>query len=391
MDTYRQLLRTPEFTPLFAATLAQNTALVVSGLALGTRVFATTGSPMLSALAMFGPSLAQLFGAATLLSAADRLPPRAALCGLALVFAVGTASQAMPGLPLWGSFGLLAVLGACGSLGGGVRYGLLNELLPQGSYLLGRSLLALSDGATQICGFAAGGVLLAVLSPQGVLLTGAGLYALSAVTARLGLARRIARATGRPSPLAIWRANRLLWSASSRRHVYLALWVPPGLVVGCESLYVPYAPRYAGFLFACGALGMLCGDLAVARLVPTRCKQRLVVPLCLLLALPYLVFAARPPLVWAAAAVLVATAGYGAGLLLQERLVGLAPRELSGHALGLHSSGMLTAQGVFAALAGLLAEGTSPAAAMAVLAGVSAGTTLLLAPGLRRAVPQPPA
>ncbi|WP_016909443.1 hypothetical protein [Streptomyces xiaopingdaonensis] len=52
---------------------------------------------------------------------------------------------------------------------------------------------------------------------------------------------------------------------------------------------------------------------------------------------------------------------------------------------------MLTAQGVFAALAGLLAERTSPAAAMAMLAGASAGTTLLLAPGLRRAVPRPPA
>src|SRR5882757_271217 len=51
----------------------------LSGLALGTLVYRATGSALLSALAMFGPSLAQVLGAALLLSAADRLPPRAAM------------------------------------------------------------------------------------------------------------------------------------------------------------------------------------------------------------------------------------------------------------------------------------------------------------------------
>jgi hypothetical protein len=57
----------------------------------------------------------------------------------------------------------------------------------------------------------------------------------------------------------------------------------------------------------------------------------------------------------------------------------------SGHALGLHSSGMLARQGVGAALAGTVAEQTSPETAMAVMAAASVAVTVTvaLAPGLR--------
>jgi hypothetical protein len=61
----------------------------------------------------------------------------------------------------------------------------------------------------------------------------------------------------------------------------------------------------------------------------------------------------------------------------------LVPQELSGHALGLHSSGMLAMQGVGAALAGAVATRTSPSTAMALMAVVSIAVTLWLAPGLR--------
>jgi hypothetical protein len=57
-------------------------------------------------------------------------------------------------------------LGLVASLGGGVAYGLLNEILPWGSYLLGRLALNMSMGVMQICGFVVGGVLVATLSPR---------------------------------------------------------------------------------------------------------------------------------------------------------------------------------------------------------------------------------
>ncbi|MER6947604.1 MFS transporter [Nonomuraea sp. NPDC000554] len=383
MRTYRGLFRAPEFTPLFLSSAGQTAAQTVSGLALGTLVYTATGSPLLSSLAMFGPALAQVIGATTLLSAADRLPPRVALTGLTAVSGLGTAAQAVPGLPGWAIFGIVLVLGTLAALGGGVRYGLLNEILERDGYLLGRSVLNVSAGIVQICGFAGGGVLVTALSPRGALLAGAVLYLVSAASARFGLSHRPPRATGRPSAIATWRDNARLWSSKPRRHVYLALWVPNGLIVGCESLFIPYAPRYAGLLFACGAVGMLIGDVWAGRFVSRRRRGRLGVPLCLLLALPYLIFALDPPLPLALAAVTVAAVGYAAGLLLQERLMELTPDELSGHALGLHSSGMITMQGVSSALAGALAQYTTASTAMAVMAAASVAVTLILAPGLR--------
>ncbi|MBA0053971.1 MFS transporter [Streptomyces sp. AJS327] len=388
MRTYHELFRTPEFGPLFASSTLHVAGVTVSGLALSTLVFSATGSPLLSALAMFGPSLAQVLGATTLLSAADRLPPRATLAGLGLVSGLCTLVQALPGAPVWTIFALMLVIGTLSALGGGVRYGLLNELLNRDGYLLGRSVLNMSAGVTQICGFALGGALVAAVSPRGGLLTGAALYLAGALVTRLGLRARAPRADGRPSVAETWRNNRLLWSARPRRFVYLALWVPNGLVVGCESLFVPYSPGHAGLLLAVAAGGMFCGDVLAGRLLPRRWRVRLGPALRLLLGVPYLLFALDPRMPLALLAVGLASVGFSASLLLQERLMELTPDELSGHALGLSTSGMLTLQGVSAGLAGAVAEFTTPAVAMAVMGAASVTVTLLLAPGLR--VPHDP-
>ncbi|EMF50980.1 MULTISPECIES: MFS transporter [Streptomyces] len=378
MRSYQHLFRTAEFTPLFVSSALQVAASTIGGLALATSVYAATGSPLLSALSMFGPSLAQVVGATTLLSAADRLPPRATTAGLAAFLAVSTASLALPGLPLWTVFAVIAAQGLFASLGGGVRWGLLNEILPKDGYLLGRSVFNMLHGITQIAGYATGGALVALLSPAVTLLVAAALYAAAALCTALGLTGRAPRASGRPSVAETWRTNALLWSSAPRRRLYLGLWIPNGLVVGCESLFVAYAPGRAGLLFACAALGMLAGDVTVGRLLPPRTRDRLATPLLLLLATPYLLFALHPPTPAAAACATLASVGFGAGLIQQQHLLTLTPPELAGHALGLHSSGMLTLQGLSAALAGGLAQLTSPATAMTMTAGASALVTSVL-------------
>ncbi|MFH0177263.1 MFS transporter [Streptomyces cacaoi] len=376
--TYRQLFRTPEFTPLFLSAAAQTAAGTVSGLALGTLVYRATDSPLLSAVSMFGPSLAQVLGATFFLSGADRLPPRSALTGLSLAFAAATAVLALPGLPVWGVFAVVLLQGLVASLGGGVRWGLLNEILTKDGYLSGRSLFNMLSGLMQIIGFATGGALVSAFSPRPVLLLAALLHATAAVVTRLGLTVRPPRASGRPSVAATRRTNAVLWSSRPRRLTYLGLWLPNGLVVGCEALFVSYDPDAAGTLFACGALGMLVGDVTVGRLVPPALRTRLATPLLLLLATPYAFFALRPALPLAAACAALASVGFGASLVQQERLMALTPPELSGHALGLHSAGMLTMQGVSAALAGAVAQLTSPATAMTVMALASIAVTLAL-------------
>ncbi|MHA5050745.1 MFS transporter [Streptomyces sp. SD15] len=396
MRSYSDLFRTREFTPLFVSSCFRNAASTLGGLALATLVYRATDSPLLSALSMFGPQLAQVVGASTLLSAADRLPPRAATAGIALAFAAGTAVMAIPGLPVWAIFVLLLLLGLIQSLGGGVLWGLVNEILAKEGYLLGRSVFNMMSGIAQIVGFATGGVLVASLSPRVTLLMAAALYLASAVTARAGLTRRAPRASGRPSVAQTWRTNARLWSSPDRRTLYLLLWIPNGLIVGCESLYVSYAPSRAGALFAFAAFGMFVGDLVTGRFLPPRVRARLGIPFLLLLATPYLVFMFRPGPAVAAVAVTVASVGFGSSLIQQERLVSLIPDELSGHALGLHTAGMLTMQGVSAALAGGIAQLTSPATAMTVMAAVSIAVTLSLTLtlsgfALRRQHPEVPA
>src|SRR6202021_256865 len=130
---------------LFVASSAQVAASTGTGLALGALVYSSAGSPLLSALVMFGPALAQVAGA--------------------------------------------LALGVVSSLGGGVRYGLMNEIVPPDGYMLGRSVLNMSVGIMQIVGFAAGGVLVTVMSPRGTLLAGAGLYVVSGVLTLCGLSR----------------------------------------------------------------------------------------------------------------------------------------------------------------------------------------------------------
>ena len=215
MRTYRELFQAPEFTPLFASAAVQVAATTLSGLALGTLVFAATRSPLLAALSMFGSSLAQVIGAVALLSASDRLPPRAAMTGLALAFGLGTAVLAVPGLPVWAIFVIVAGLGLGASLGGGVRYGLLSEILPAEGYLLGRSVLNMSVGIMQICGFALGGVLVTALSARGALLAGAALYLAAAVSGPV-----------RPDP-----------APSARRRAAVGRARPGGPTRGCGHRY----------------------------------------------------------------------------------------------------------------------------------------------------------
>lgn len=126
---------------------------------------------------------------------------------------------------------------------------------------------------------------------------------------------------------------------------------------------------------------MLTGDVTVGRLLPPRVRDRLATPLLLLLLLatPYLVFALHPPTPVAAACAALASVGFGASLVQQQRLLALTPPELTGHALGLHSAGMLTLQGVSAGLAGGVAQLTSPGTAMSVMAGVSVTLVLWVA------------
>ncbi|RKE18125.1 hypothetical protein [Streptomyces sp. TLI_171] len=379
---YRALLRQREFVGLYVGFSLMAGAGTLSGFALGMSVQVRTGSPLLTAVSMYGASFAAVVGAMTLMSVADGSRPRRTLVGLHLVSVGALGAQAVPGLPLPGRFGLLLVVGFFQALGAGTRMGLLAEIVPAEGYAAARSLMNLTSGGAAVLGFAAGGALSALLSPYQVMGAAAGLAAAATLVVAGTVRERSVRLARRPGLRETWRGNVELLGRPGRRALLVNLWVPNGLVVGCEALFLPYAPGAAGALFAASSAGMLVGDLVVGRVLDAARRARWAFGLRLLLAGPFLVLAVRPPVVVAVLAVGVAGVGFAATLPLQERLLALTPERARGQVQGVESAGRLAWQGVGAASAGALAQWVDPVWAIGVLAGLS----LLVTVGSRPAV-----
>lgn len=388
MRTYRELFAVPEFRVLFLVRCVTMAAISIGSLALGTTTYASTGSTVLTALAMFGGPLISLLGSATVLSASDAIGPRRASTVMPIAYAVAFWLQALPHLSWGWRFVILAIPFLAGSATSGSTMRLLHEIVPPDGFVLGRATLNIAVGVMQVAGFGLGGLLLVSFSPASLFLVAGAAAAMAALTLRLGLTERPGVASDRGLVTRTREVNRALLGSPVTRPLYLAMWVPNGLIVGCEALFVPYAGQAgAGYLFAAGAAGMLLGDVVVGRFVPPRHRERIIEPLRMLLALPYLGFYFSPPLAIALVLGFVASAGYSASLPLQERLVAAGGPETRGHAFGLYSTGLMVGQAIGAAIGGALAVELGATYAIGTLAVASLCVTVALVPGLKRSAP----
>ena len=412
--TYRSLLAIREFRVLFLNWCVVVISVAASGLALATITYEATRSAVLSGLSMFGGPLVSLVVSQLLLASSDRVRPRTALMCQTGAALVSDALQLVPGMPWQARFGLLAIPYAVNAMFGGSRWVLVRAIIPEGSYILARSLMNLADGGMQVVGYGVGGLVLLWLSPRGLFAAAALADLVSLASVRFGLRdrpARTARITGAAAPDAdggrggkparrgsvvrrTAAVNRRLLCSRLTRPLYLALWVPNGLVVGCESLFIPYGNAasaghgsLAGWLFTSTAAGMMAGDLAIGRFVPPGRRDRIIEPLRLLLAMPYLLFFLAPPPAVAVPLGFLASVGYAASLPLQDRLIRHTDDAIQGQVLGLHMNGVMIGQAMGALIAGAVASFLSPAAAMGAMAAASTAVTLLLVPGLRRSAP----
>ena len=389
MRTYRQLFAVREFRVLFVVQCLNIGSYAVASLALGTITFEATGSPVLTALAMFGAPLLRLVGQSLFGSGSDLVRPRTALV---LVVAASLAADLLQAIPHlgWGwRFVLLALPPLVTSALGGSMMALVSDILPPDGFILGRATMNIAVGGMQIVGFGIGGLLLARFTTTQLFLGSAAALLVAVVLLRLGLSDHPPRAVTTSLVRRTREVNRRLLGSRVVRPIYLTLWVPNGLIVGCEALFVPFAGDRAGYLFAVSAAGMLIGDVVVGRFVPTALRDRLIGPLRFLLAVPYLGFFLVPALPYAAALAFVASAGYAASLPLQERLVTHTDGEMRGQVFGLQSTGLMVGQALGALLGGVAAAalGVGPdaaAQAMGLMALASLVVSLALIPGLRR-------
>jgi hypothetical protein len=412
--TYRSLFAIREFRVLFLNRCVVVISVAASGLALATITYEATRSAVLSGLSMFGGPLVTLVLSQLLLASSDQVRPRTALTCQMGAALVSDALQLVPGMPWQARFGLLAIPYAALAMFSGTRWVLVREIVPEGSYILARSLMNMADGGMQVVGYGVGGLALLWLSPRGLFAVAALADLVSLISVRFGLRDRPARTVEKKDPAVpgadgdkggntarregvvrrTVAVNRRLLYSPITRPLYVALWVPNGLVVGCESLFVPYGNAASaghgsltGWLFASAAAGMMAGDLVIGRFVPPGWRDRIIEPLRLLLAVPYLLFFLNPPPTVAVALGFLASVGYAASLPLQDRLIRHTEDAIQGQVLGLHWNGMLIWQAIGALTAGTVASFLPPAAAMGTMAVASTAVTLLLVPGLRRSAP----
>ncbi|WP_323100365.1 MFS transporter [Intrasporangium sp. YIM S08009] len=392
MQTYRQLFAVREFRVLFLVQCLNIGSYSVASLALGTITYAATGSPVLTALSMFGAPLMRIVGQALFGSGSDLVRPRTALVLVTATTLATDLLQAIPGLPWGWRFVLLAVGPLITSALGGSMMALVSDILPPDGFILGRATMNIAVGGMQIVGYGIAGLLLIRFTTTQLFLGAATALFVAVLLLRLGLSDHPPRHAGVSVVNRTREVNRRLLGSRVVRPIYLTLWVPNGLIVGCEALFVPFAGERAGYLFAVTAAGMLIGDVVVGRFLSIPVRDRLIGPLRLLLAVPYLAFFVVPSLPLAAALAFVASAGYSASLPLQERLVTHTDAEARGQVFGLQGTGLMVGQAVGALLGGAVASalGVGPdaaARAMGVMAVASVVVSVALTPGLRRSSP----
>ena len=397
--TYRSLFTIREFRALFLNRCVVVISVAASGLAMATITYEATRSAVLSGLSLFGGPLVALIVSQFLLAWSDRVRPKVGLMGQMGAALISDALQLVPGMPWQARFGLLAIPYAAYAMFAGTRWVMVREIVPEGSYILARSLMNLAEGGMQVVGYGLGGLALLWLSPRGLFAVAALADLVSLVSVRLGVRDRPAPAAGGTDASVVRRTlavNRRLLRSPVTRPLYLALWVPNGLVVGCESLFIPYGNAasaghgwLAGWLFASTAAGAMTGDLVIGRFVPSGRRDRIIEPLRLLLAGPYLLFFLTPAPEIAVLIGFLAAAGYAASLPLQDRLIRHTDDAIGGQVLGLHMNGMMIWQAIGALTAGAVASVLPPAAAMGTMAAASTAVTLQLIPGLRRSALSP--
>ncbi|MFR9792846.1 MFS transporter [Streptomyces sp. MB22_4] len=380
--TYREVLAEPRFRLLFTTRTLAVTADSLRITTFSVLVFTATGSALFSALAFGISFLPQLFGSLLLGSLADRLPPRALIAGGYALEGAAAALLALVRMPIAASLGVVALIAFATPLFGGASSRLVAQWLEGDAYVLGRSLNNIGSSGAQLLGLALGGAAVAVLGAHRALAVSAAVYLGCALAVRLRLpplapgASDGAQGDGGAVRASLRGADLLLRGRTVRR-LMLAQWLPSAFVAGAEGLIVAYAggrrfaPGWYAVLMGCLPVGMLVGDLLVGRLLRPATRERLVVPLVVLMGMPLVGFAAEPGVGVSCGLLLLCGFGFAYGLGLQRPFLDALPQDGQGQAFGLLGSGNMTLQGVGPVCFGSVAEGIGTGGAIALAGGAA--------------------
>ena len=390
------VFRVPEFRVVWVAELFSIAGDQLARVALAVLVYGRTGSAVWAALAYALTFLPALVGGVLLSGLADRFRRREVMIAADVLRAVLVGVMAIPGLPLWALCGVLVLVVLLGSPHTAAQGALLPEILPGDLYERGLAVRQITSQSAQLIGFAAGGLVVAALSPGVALLGNAVSFALSAVVVRIGVADRPRPgATGAEGVTGgmhgIARGLAEIAGDRRRRALVLLAWLVGWYVVP-EALAAPYAdqlgagPAVVGLLMAADPFGSVLGAWLFVRFVPADTRERLVGVLAVAAGLPLVLCLLRPGVLitlvlWAVSGML-STAYL---LQTQASFVRATPDAGRGRAIGVAASGIIAAQGAAVLVGGVLADVWDPATAVAVAGGIGALLSLCGAVAWHRA------
>lgn len=359
-------------------------------------IFQATGSAGWAAAGYAVTLLPALIGGPLLSGIADRRPRRQVMVVCDLACAVLVAGMAVPGLPLPAAAALLFAVTLLGSPFTAARAALSRDVFPDDRYATATAVTNLTSRAALVVGFAAGGVLVALVGPRQALLVDAVTFLVSAVVVRATVRDRpAAQAGGGAGPGGAGRTGsglvagvRLVFGDRWLRTLTLFAWLaafhvaPVGVVTALVAEHGA-GPAAVGLLLAAQAAGSgVAMVVLTARVRPER-RVRLMVPLSLLASLPLLATAADPGLLVTGLLWGLAGAGTAYQLAANVAFVTAVPNALRAQAFGLVGTGLAAGQGIGILAAGALSEVLGPARTVAAFGAAGTAAALALARSTR--------
>jgi predicted MFS family arabinose efflux permease len=396
--TFRQVLAVPVYRTVFLTRALAIGADTLRTVALSVLVFTATGSALLGAVTFGASFLPQVVGGLVIGALPDLVRPRLLIVTGYTLEAGAAAVLAVGGMPVWASLLLVAGIGCLAPVFNGTAGRLTADVLTGDAFVVGRGLFQLASSAAQVIGMAGGGLAVAFVGPETALLVTASCHAVAALWAWLALPDL--PAPGRQSERSLVRqsfhgARELLVDPVVRRLLF-ANWLPPALVIGGESLLIPYAALAgfptgaAGVVLACIPAGMFVGNLVVTRVFTPHLRERAVPVLVAVLGLPLVPFVFDLNAVTAGVLMVFLGAGFAFGVGLQGRFRDALPDDSTGQAFGLLSTGLMTFQGVGPLVFGGLTEVVPVGVAMALAGAATLGSAVWIALAVRPAEAKSP-
>jgi MFS family permease len=375
---FRAAFGVREFRALWAAEGLSQIGDQLARVALTVLVYSRTHSAALAALTLALSYTPSFLGSALLSGLADRFPRREVMIVCDLISAALVLVMAIPGMPLPLVCAAMAGVALVGGPFRSARLALLPEVLSGEAYVAGLAARSITIQTAQLLGFAAGGLMVALINPYLALAADAITFIVSASLVRFGVPYR-------PAPLAS-SGRRPFWSSSLHGARVIAsipglrplfvLGMLAGLYIGPEGLAAAWVAelgektRTVGLVMAAPALGLVIGAWLLTRFVPAELRMRMTGVLAALAGLALVLCAFEPGLPSVLAILVLSGIFTGYQVQVGASFGMSTPADSRAQVMGLLNSGVLTAQGIGVLLAGVLAEQIGVAKTVAIAGAV---------------------